>query len=212
MPPVLDCLLLDFDGVLVRHARHLRARHLAASLGCSAAQIQAALFDSGLEQQHDAGLDSTDYLQQLGVALHTSVSVAHWQAARIAASPPQTGVIERVQRIARRLPIAILTNNGALMAQTIPLILPTLATALHGRILCSGALGGRKPDPAVYVQALARLGVRAERTLFIDDLFVNVRGARLAGLHAETANDSRGFNKVLKRYGLAAQPIDEEPP
>jgi HAD superfamily hydrolase (TIGR01509 family) len=203
MPLAVDCLLLDFDGVLVRHARHLRVRHLAASTGRSAAQVQAALFDSGLEQQHDAGLDSALYLQQLGAALGTTVSVAQWQDARIAASSPQAGVIERVERIARDLPIAILTNNGALMAQTIPRILPTLAEALHGRILCSGALGGRKPDAAVFVQATTLLGARAERTLFIDDLFVNVRGARQAGLHAETATDGRSIGKVLKRYGLA---------
>jgi len=203
MPVAVDCLLLDFDGVLVRHARHLRVRHLAASTGRSAAQVQAALFDSGLEQQHDAGLDSTLYLQQLGAALGTTVSIAQWQDARIAASSPQAGVIERVERIARDLPIAILTNNGALMALTIPRILPTLAEALGGRILCSGALGGRKPDPAVFVQAVTLLGTRPERTLFIDDLFVNVRGARQAGLRAETASDSRSIGKVLKRYGLA---------
>jgi putative hydrolase of the HAD superfamily len=203
MTVAVECLLLDFDGVLVRHARHLRVRHLAASTGCSDAQVQAALFDSGLEQQHDAGLDSALYLQQVSAALGSTLSIAQWQAARIAASLPQAGVIERIEHVARRLPIAILTNNGALMADTIPRILPTLATALHGRILCSGALGARKPAPAVFVQAVELLGARAGRTLFIDDLFTNVRGARQAGLQAETATDSRSIGKVLKRYGLA---------
>lgn len=202
MTVAVECLLLDFDGVLVRHARHLRVRHLAASTGCSVAQVQAALFDSGLEQQHDAGLDSALYLQQVSAALGSTLSIAQWQAARIAASLPQARVIERIEQVARRLPIAILTNNGALMADTIPRILPTLATALHGRILCSGALGGRKPDPAVFVQAVELLGARAGRTLFIDDLFTNVRGARQAGLQAETAADSRSIGKVLKRYAL----------
>ncbi|WP_448134334.1 HAD-IA family hydrolase [Stenotrophomonas rhizophila] len=202
MAVAVECLLLDFDGVLVRHARHLRVRHLAASTGCSVAQVQAALFDSGLEQQHDAGLDSTLYLQQVSAALGSTLSIAQWQAARIAASLPQAGVIERIEQLARRLPIAILTNNDALMADTIPRILPTLATALHGRILCSGALGGRKPDPAVFVQGVELLGARAARTLFIDDLFTNVRGARQAGLLAETATDSRSIGKALKRYGL----------
>lgn len=202
MTVAVECLLLDFDGVLVRHARHLRVRHLAASTGCSVAQVQAALFDSGLEQQHDAGLDSTVYLQKVSAALGSTLSIAQWQAARIAASLPQAGVIERIEQVARRLPIAILTNNGALMANTIPRILPTLATALHGRILCSGALGGRKPDPAVFMQAVELLGARPGRTLFIDDLFTNVRGARQAGLQAETAADSRSIGKVLKRYAL----------
>lgn len=204
MPVALDCLLLDFDGVLVNYARHLRVRHLAEACGCAPAQVHAALFDSGLEQQFDLGLDSGSYLQQLGDALGVTISLAQWQDARIAASPPQTGVVERVQRIAQVMPIAILTNNGALMAQTIPRILPALAPMLDGRILCSGELGGRKPDPAVFLKAVERLDARPTRTLFVDDLFVNVRGARLAGLHADTASDSRSFGKLMHRFGINA--------
>jgi putative hydrolase of the HAD superfamily len=204
MPVALDCLLLDFDGVLVNYARHLRVRHLAEACGRTPAQVHAALFDSGLEQQFDLGLDSGSYLQQLGDALGVTISLAQWQDARIAASPPQTGVVERVQRIAQVMPIAILTNNGALMAQTIPRILPALAPMLDGRILCSGELGGRKPDPAVFLKAVERLDARPTRTLFVDDLFVNVRGARLAGLHADTASDSRSFGKLMHRFGINA--------
>ncbi|MBT2766831.1 HAD-IA family hydrolase [Stenotrophomonas sp. ISL-67] len=202
MPVALDCLLLDFDGVLVNYARHLRVRHLADTCARTPAQVHAALFDSGLERQFDLGLHSASYLQQLGDALGVSISIAQWQDARIAASPPQTGVIERVQRIAQVMPIAILTNNGALMAQTIPRILPSLAPMLEGRILCSGELGGRKPDPAVFLRAVERLDARPTRTLFVDDLFVNVRGARQAGLLADTARDSRSFGKLIKRHGL----------
>jgi len=204
MPVALDCLLLDFDGVLVNYARHLRVRHLADTTARTPAQVQAALFDSGLERQFDLGLDSAGYLHRLGDALGISISIAQWQDARIAASPPQTGVIERVERIARTLPVAILTNNGALMAQTIPRILPALAPMLEGRILCSGELGGRKPDPAVFLAAVERLDARPGHTLFVDDLFVNVRGARQAGLLAETARDSRSFGKLMRRYGITA--------
>jgi len=204
MPVALDCLLLDFDGVLVNYARHLRVRHLADACGRTPAEVHAALFDSGLERQFDLGLDSATYLQQLSAALGVPISIAHWQQARIAASPPQAGVVDRVERIARTLPIAILTNNGTLMAQTIPRILPTLAPMLEGRILCSGELGGRKPDRAVFLSAVERLDARPARTLFVDDLFVNVRGARLAGLHADTANDSRSFGKLMHRFGIDA--------
>lgn len=204
MRVALDCLLLDFDGVLVNYARHLRVRHLAEACRRTPAEVQAALFDSGLERRHDEGMDSSAYLQELSATLGTEISVAQWQAARIAASPPQHGVIERVQRIAGALPIAILTNNGALMAKTIPQILPGLAAALDGRILCSGELGGRKPDPTVFLQAVERLNARPTHTLFVDDLFVNVRGARQAGLHADTAHDSRSFGKLMHRFGLDA--------
>ena len=42
----------------------------------------------------------------------------------------------------------------------------------------------RKPDPKIYRFVCDRLDVRPEEAIFIDDMTVNVEGARLAGLHA----------------------------
>lgn len=81
--------------------------------------------------------------------------------------------------------------------------MPTLFPALEGRVLCSGVLGVRKPQRAIFDHALTHFGTNAHETLFVDDLFVNVRGARAAGLHADTVVDARSMRKVLRRYALA---------
>ncbi|AWH26471.1 HAD-IA family hydrolase [Stenotrophomonas sp. YAU14D1_LEIMI4_1] len=196
-------LLLDVDGVLLQYQRAQRVLYLAQALQRSTAQVQAALFDSGLETAYDAGQVSTeDYLAQLGHALDVSVDVPTWIAARRAACRPQAAVVQRLLALDDGLPLAVLTNNGPLMAQVLPELLPELHARLQPRVLCSGMLGGRKPDPAVFKRALQRLDADPGHTLFVDDLFVNVRGARAAGLHAETVRDGRGLGKVLKRYGV----------
>jgi HAD superfamily hydrolase (TIGR01509 family) len=51
-------------------------------------------------------------------------------------------------------------------------------------IVDSVDIGARKPDPAAYAAAVDALAVPAERILFVDDLTVNVRAARDAGLQA----------------------------
>lgn len=196
-------LLLDVDGVLLQYQRPRRVMHLAQALQRSSAQVQAALFDSGLETAYDAGaLDTETYLGRLSEALQTHVDAPTWLAARVAACRPQAAVVQRLLAIDERLPMAVLTNNGPLMAQVLPVLLPELHARLQPRVLCSGMLGGRKPDPALFARALQRLDVEARHTLFVDDLFVNVRGARAAGLQAETVRDGRGLGKVLKRYGV----------
>ncbi|HYQ25303.1 HAD-IA family hydrolase [Stenotrophomonas sp.] len=196
-------LLLDVDGVLLHYQRPQRVMHLAHALQRSSAQVQAALFDSGLEIAYDAGeLDTAAYLDQLSEALQTHVDATTWLAARVAACRPQLAVVQRLLAIDERLPLGVLTNNGPLMAQVLPILLPGLHNRLQPRVLCSGMLGGRKPDPALFKRALQRLDVEARHTLFVDDLFVNVRGARAAGLHAETVRDGRGLGKVLKRYAI----------
>lgn len=203
IPPRIDLLLLDFDGVLARYERRLRCAHLARVAGCGAAQVDAVLFGSGLERAYDSGELQTDaYLRRLGDGIGARIDEATWIAARVAACEADPRVLALVAGVAAGRPVAVLTNNGPLMAQAIAQIVPTLFPALHGRVLCSGALGGRKPQAAVYAQALQRLDARAATTLFVDDLFVNVQGARRAGLHADTVDDARSMRRVFGRYGL----------
>ncbi len=72
-----------------------------------------------------------------------------------------------------------------------------LVDATHSGIL--------KPDPRAYRAALDALGVRAERTLFVDDQMRNVEGARGCGLSAvffDVADPDGSFRKVRTMLGI----------
>ena len=49
-------------------------------------------------------------------------------------------------------------------------------------VVDSSKVGMRKPDPEIYRLTCARLGVAAERCLFIDDLLCNVEAAEALGM------------------------------
>ena len=201
--PRLELLLLDFDGVLARYERPRRCASLAQAAGCTPARVKEVLFGSGLETAYDGGaIGTADYLRRLGEGLGATVDEATWIDARVAACEADPRIVAMVAEVASRRPVAVLTNNGPLMAQAVPRIVPALMPVLKGRVLCSGALGGRKPQADVYRRALEQLGAGAATTLFVDDLFVNVRGARGAGLHADTVRDARSMRRVLGRYRL----------
>lgn len=203
MKPGIELLLLDVDGVLLDYQRSVRVRHLARSLCVDSAQVQQVLFETGLETRYDSGMtDTAAYLRALSEALQAEVSEALWIQARLAASRPRAEVVQRILALSESVRIGVLTNNGPLMAEVLRALLPTLCHRVGEGLLCSGALGGRKPDPALYQRALQRLQAAPSRTLFIDDLFTNVRGARQAGLQAETVRDGRSVGRVLKRHGL----------
>lgn len=55
---------------------------------------------------------------------------------------------------------------------------------LFDAFVCSGDVGLRKPDPAIYKLALGVAAVRAEECLYIDDREALVRAGRWAGLPA----------------------------
>ncbi|MDO9547173.1 MAG: HAD family phosphatase [Pelolinea sp.] len=50
--------------------------------------------------------------------------------------------------------------------------------------LFSYEVGLRKPDPKIYQLMVEKMGVKAGKTLFIDDITANVEGAEIAGLRA----------------------------
>lgn len=203
MTPRIELLLLDVDGVLLHYQRARRVLFLAQALQVAPQQVQQALFGSGTETAYDSGLlDTHAYLHLLQQTLQRPLPAALWVQARMAACQVQQPVLQRLLALPATLPLAVLTNNGPLMVEVVQQMLPQLQSRLHGRVLCSGALGGRKPDPALFGRALRQLQADAQRTLFVDDLFSNVRGARSAGLHAETVRDGRGLGKVLRRYQL----------
>ncbi|UNK58227.1 HAD-IA family hydrolase [Pseudoxanthomonas daejeonensis] len=196
-------LLLDFDGVLAHYSHGRRIAHLAIAAGCEHARVADVLFASGLETEYDSGLiDTATYLRRLGDGLGCAIDQAAWIASRAAGNHADTRVIGQVLAVAAHTPIGVLTNNGALMSEAMRAIIAPLFPLLDGRVLCSGALGVRKPDAAIFARALEHFDVPAAHVLFVDDKFVNVQGARAAGLQADTARDARSLRKVLKRHGL----------
>ncbi len=202
-PPPLRLVLFDFDGVMATYSRNVRLALLARAADCTPARVAQVLFESGLERAYDSGqLDTATYLQRLGDGLDHRIDAATWIASRVGGSRAEPTVLNLVAAVSSHTAIGVLTNNGALMLDAIREIIAPLFPVLEGRVLCSGALGVRKPDRAAFELALAHFDTRAQDTLFVDDLFVNVQGARAAGLHADTVVDARSMRTVLRRYGL----------
>lgn len=198
-------VLLDFDGVLAHYQRQQRVAWLAAYAGVDHDRVFQVLYGSGLEAAHDAGqLDAQAYLHALGQGIGRAVDVSAWQAARLAGTGPNLHALQRVADLAPALELAILTNNGVLIVPVISQVLGAVQARVQGRVLCSGQFGLRKPAVEVYRRALDHLGWAAQSTLFVDDLFVNVQGARAAGLHADSVRDARALGRVFKRYGLSS--------
>ena len=206
MKPRIHQVLFDFDGVLAHYRHEARIAHLAAHADCASERVREVLFVSGLETEYDSGaIDTAAYLGRLGEGLGAVVDEDTWLASRMAGSTTIDGMLERIAALHPALSLGVLTNNGVMMAHAIPRIVAPMAALIEGRVLTSGGLQMRKPAPATFTRALDVLGWDAGSTLFVDDKFTNVQGARDAGLHAETVTDARSFGKALKRYVFGPQ-------
>jgi HAD superfamily hydrolase (TIGR01509 family) len=70
-------------------------------------------------------------------------------------------------------------------------------------IVISGEVGMRKPEPEIFALVLDLLGVRADETVFVDDLRPNIEAARALGLVAvhHTAYDDTAA-ELERLFGL----------
>jgi HAD superfamily hydrolase (TIGR01509 family) len=95
---------------------------------------------------------------------------------------PNVELIEYVRGLRSRCRLGILSNSfvGARELETALYQFDELVE----QILYSHEIGVCKPDPRAFEMTCARLEVRAEDCLFIDDYDVNVEAARASGMQA----------------------------
>jgi putative hydrolase of the HAD superfamily len=203
MNPPLRCVLFDLDGVLADYDRQARVEHLARSLGRTPQAVHAAIYESGIEDAGDAGrLDARAYLAALGDWLDCPVAADQWVAARRYATRVRPGVLALAKTLDSKVALGLLTNNGELMGERLPEIVPELFPLFAGRAHAAARFGAAKPDAAAYLGCLAALGEEPAATLFVDDAPANVRGALAAGLQAHHYVDLPGLLDRLAEAGL----------
>lgn len=90
--------------------------------------------------------------------------------------------LDALRRIARRVPVASLTNGNA--------DLQRIGIHTHfAHHVCACDAGFAKPDPRIFLTAAARLGVAPEAILHVgDDPLADMLGAREAGLRTAWIN------------------------
>ncbi len=92
------------------------------------------------------------------------------------------GALQMLASLSQRFPLIALTNGNADISRT------GLSDFFHGA-LNSADVGAKKPDPAMFNQALARQGVSAEEAVHVGDHLVDdIHGARNVGMHTVWAN------------------------
>ncbi|MGW2491645.1 HAD-IA family hydrolase [Streptomyces sp. NPDC001606] len=78
--------------------------------------------------------------------------------------------------------------------------------SLFDDIVCSHAVGARKPDPEIFRLAAERAGLEPHRCVLVDDLEKNVAGAMEAGWQAVLFHDAEQAARQVQGLLDAARP------
>jgi putative hydrolase of the HAD superfamily len=210
-PSDLAVVIFDVGGTLVRLDYGLIARLTAKrSHRVEEAALEGA--ESAARQAIDAraggagGVSGTDaerlesYFRDLlgaaGIAVEPATEIARDLAAMHLEDNlwrvPMTGALETLRGLrARGLRSAALSNSDGRVSE----ILEALGLAEYLDLVVDSHLEGvEKPDPEIFYRALGRLGLPAERAVYIGDIYsIDAVGARGAGLTPVIIDPSGGY-------------------
>jgi len=188
---MIDTVLFDYGGVLTGPVKHSIAGWLAAdaiepesfSRTLRAWLSQDAEDGTPIHRLETGDLTVADFEALLAAELRTTdgrAVVPDGILGRLfAGMQPDPAMFALAEELrATGLKVGLLSNSWG---NTYP---RARIDALLDPVVISGEVGLRKPHAAIYELALDRLGLAADRVLFIDDAEPNVLGARTVGLQA----------------------------
>ncbi len=198
-------VLFDLDDVLCHYDLPSRIAALATLAKRPAAEIEAAIWSSGFEDQADRGsFTAENYLWEFGKRLGHWIKREDWVANRRAAMTPWPEMLALVERVKTRSKVALFTANGPLMKAELAAIYPAVPALLGPENLhFTCEVGHLKEEPQAFFKLLAKLGVSPFDTVFIDDRAENVAAAKLAGVRAHQFRALGPLRDELAVMGLA---------
>jgi putative hydrolase of the HAD superfamily len=201
---MIQAIIFDIGGVLVRTEDHTPRQQLEQRLGLPAGAAEHIVFNSeeGLRTQRGEFTEEENWRRVQRELNLSDAALADFRGAFWAGDKLDTALIDYIRRLHGRYQTAIISNA-----------MPGLMTLLTGKypiadafdvIVGSGDVKVAKPDPAIFYLTLEQLGRRPGEAVFIDDSLANIKGAEAVGLH--TIHYARGMDvvAVLSALGVTA--------
>ncbi|WP_246542177.1 HAD-IA family hydrolase [Roseibium polysiphoniae] len=196
--------IFDMDQVLYDYEHSVRLELLEKLTGRPQADIDASVWGGPHENLAEAGSPDTaeGYLAQFAKLLGYPIDFDTWADIRRQMMRPREDVLEIVRDLREQAELALLTNNGLLLKQALPVCAPEAVEIFGERAHVSADFQARKPDSAVFLRMCERYGHAPHATIFVDDREDNVEGAQDAGLTAHLYERPSGLLRFLKDAGF----------
>ena len=196
-------VIFDFGNVLCLfdNARFLGG--LSALCGKSVQALGKALYeDSTLTQDHEAGrIGSEEFLRGVSALCGTDLPEADFIRIYTDIFTPIEATFDLIRRLKPGYKLGLLSNTSPWHFEHA--IRTTEVFPLFDSVTLSYQVGASKPDPRLFDDALAKLGLMAEECLYIDDLPAFVQAARDHLMQGITYTTPEALMTELRRHRVA---------
>lgn len=178
---MIEAIIFDMGGVIMRTQDHAPRRALAERLGLGYEELALGIFDGPQSLRAQLGeITAEDFWKAAGAmyGMEPQALMAEFFKGDII----DHELVAAIRSYRARYKTGLLSNSFSDLRYWMTEDWK-IADAFH-QIVVSAEVKMRKPDPAIYAYALAQLGVHPQTAVFVDDLAVNIEAAQKVGLHA----------------------------
>ncbi len=200
---MIQAIIFDIGGVLVRTENHDQRRALEARLGLADRESEAIVFGSDMGTKAQRG-DITDEELWAWVGQRLNLdedNLAAFRNSFWAGDVLDTALVEFIRALRPRYQTAVISNATDGLQDA--LAHKFRITDAFDLIVGSATEKVMKPDPEIYMRTLARLGRTPEEAVFVDDFAHNIEAARALGLHTIHFRPDTDVPMELARLGVA---------
>lgn len=201
----MDAVIFDVGGVLIRTVDRDSRTRLEQRLGLAAGESETLVFNSDLGQAAQRGEISSAALwawvqQHLGL---TNAVLRAFQHDFFGGDRLDVGLVDYIRGLKGSYRTAIISNAMDNLLEIVTYDYP-MADAFD-LIVGSAYERVMKPDAAIFLRTLERLGCQPEQAVFVDDFAHNVAGAQAVGMHAIHYIADMDLPAALARLGVVAE-------
>lgn len=194
--------LFDMGNVLFHFSHERMCVQMGAVCGRSAADVRNVLFEGGLQHAFERGLLSeAEFKSEFERALKTEVDFEELRRACcdiFHLNEPIVAVIDELKH--RSIRLVLLSNTSIWHFEYLHRRFDLLDRFDEFVVSCK--VGAIKPQAAIFLAALERIGCEPGRAFYTDDLPENVARAREFGLSGEVFTDVPSLVEHLSHRGI----------
>ena len=192
----LSTIIFDLGGVLINLDVNRSVESFASLSGLSGEEVYSKFIDDEWSYAFEKGeIDAPTFRNEVRKSLNTDLSDkqidASWNAMLLELP------LIRLQMIAGlrdKFQTFILSNTNAIHVETFNNKVATITDGGHisdyfDKVYYSHELGMRKPDAEIFSHVIQANNLKPSETLFIDDMEINIRGAKSVGLRTVHLSD-----------------------
>lgn len=197
---MIKLIIFDVGGVIDTFDESQYIQYITKKLGLPSREFAYTLLPL-LDRMEVGKMNTSLMLNLLARKFNVDVKDLEWDSAFIKLNKVNHDVVNLINRLSKKYKIAILSNVSK--SRHIVKMEHYLHQVKYDAIFTSCYLKMRKPELKIYRFVLKKLNFKPEDALFVDNLIINVQGARKAGIKSIQFINYSDLIKKLRKFGIS---------